>query len=115
MIIGLFIILRERHIRVKLTQSEQLNENLRKKIQSLNDEIDELKSLLNAQNEEIKKNINDEEQNIEFDRYKSSTYKCTGRSASQGIARVIRRSNEPVNVVVRTTKISYKRRNETGV
>ena len=111
MIIGMFIKERERHCKVRLMQSEQLNEKLRTKIQSLNEEIEELKRLLNAEDEKIEDNINDEENNID---YRTNKYKCVGRSASQGLVRVIRRSNEPVNVVVKTTKISYRRRNEEG-
>ena len=111
MIIGMFIKQREKHCKMKLTQSEQLNAELKKKIQSLNEEIEELKSLLNTEEEKIEDNINDEENNTEYQR---SKYKCVGRSASQGLVRVIRRTNEPVSVVVKNTKITYKRRNEQG-
>ena len=52
---------------------------------------------------------------VENNNYKSSVFKkYAARSSSQGVTRVIRRSNEPVNVVVSTTKISYRRRNETN-
>ena len=93
-------------------------ENYYRKIQSLNEEIEELKKLLdNNQEEEEAKSVQTEEKNmkirVETSKYETRTYqRPTGRSASQGIARVVRRSNEPVNVVVRTTKISYRRRNE---
>ena len=118
MIIGIFIKERQRNCQAKLNQAEQTIEKLRKKIQSLNEEIEELKKLLdNNQEEEEAKSVQTEEKNmkirVETSKYETRTYqRPTGRSASQGIARVIRRSNEPVNVVVRTTKISYKRRNE---
>ena len=101
-------------MKVKISELEILNEKLKKRNQTLIEEIEELKRLLGAktiENKEEEKEINTEIK-VETNKSRTSVFKkYAGRSTSQGYARVIRRSNnEPVNVVVSTTKISYRRR-----
>ena len=124
MIIGMFIRQKEKNMEVKLMQLDQLNEKLKKRNQSLMEEIEELRKLLERSGKEIVKEVNNEEKKeeknvevkVETNTNRNSVFKkYAARSSSQGMARVIRRSNEPVNVVVSTMKISYKRRNETNV
>ena len=119
MIIGMFIREKEKNMKVKISELEILNEKLKKRNQTLIEEIEELKRLLGAktiENKEEEKEINTEIK-VETNKSRTSVFKkYAGRSTSQGYARVIRRSNnEPVNVVVSTTKISYRRRNEGNV
>ena len=115
MIIGMFVRQKEKNMQVKISQLDQLNEKLKKRNQSLMEEIEELRKLLESRNKEDEKEENNMEIKVENNNYKSSVFKkYAARSSSQGVTRVIRRSNEPVNVVVSTTKISYRRRNETN-
>ena len=124
MIIGMFIRQKEKNMQAKMMQLDQLNETLKKRNQSLIEEIEELRKLLETSGKEIVKEVNNEEEkkenNVEIKAQTNTNRnivfkKYAARSSSQGMARVIRRSNEPVSVVVSTTKISYRRRNETNV
>ena len=116
MIIGMFIKQREKHIKLEINQLKELNDKLKKRNQALMEEIEALKKLLeNYENkeEEKKEENKDENTQIKVETIKKGRIeKYTARSSSQGYVRVIRRNNEPVNVVETTMKISYKRRNE---
>ena len=119
----MFIRQKEINMQIKIDQSDQLNEKLKKRNQALIEENAELRRLLESRGDE--QNEKKEENNMEIkvqtsnNKEGNSIFKKygggPGRSSSQGYARVIRRSNEPVNIVVKTTKISYKRRNEGNI
>ena len=123
MIIGMFIRQKEKEMQIKIRELNQLIEQLKKRIQVLNEENEGMKRstklVQKEDDKEIDKYINENiqmETNPDSNRGTSKYMKyqsVQNRSSSQGIARVIRRTKEiEGNVIVSTTKISYKRRNQ---
>ena len=126
MLIGMFVKQKEKEMQIRIDKLNELIDNLRKRNRNLMEECGMTKNkqfiyTSNTENKEIAKITNQDYQtetspeNRTIKGHGHSRYVkyLQNRSSSEGISRVVRRSKEiKGNVIVSTTKISYKRRNQ---
>ena len=112
MIVGMFVKQKEKEMKIKIKQLNEIIENLKKRNQVLTEENENLKD---NEDEYIEEEGNERTQ-IES-KYGTKTYNKNrnnqNRSNSYGLVRVIRRNKDfKANKFISVSKISYRRRNE---
>ena len=124
MLIGMFVKQKEKEMQIRIDKLNELIDNLRKRNRNLMEECGMTKNkqfiyTSNTENKEIAKITNQDYQtetspeNRTIKGHSRYVKYLQNRSSSEGISRVVRRSKEiKGNVIVSTTKISYKRRNQ---
>ena len=121
MIIGMYVKQKEKEMNYKINQLKEVIEKMKKRNQTLTDEIEAFKNREIIVKEDDNEDFINEQIHMDtnagtnkgtstYIKHESNQY----RSSSQGFARVIRRSQAvPVNMVTSISKIVYRRRNES--